>query len=70
MKRGVYVGRFQPLHNGHLTDIKAASKEVDELAIGIGSSQEDHTAQNPFTTTERMEMISLTLKKEGIENYV
>ena len=70
MKRGVYVGRFQPFHNGHLQDVINALKEVDELAIGLGSAQENNTKKNPFTQNERMEMISLTLKKLGIENYV
>ncbi len=70
MKRGIFVGRFQPFHLGHLQDIKNALKEVDELAIGIACSQEHHTKENPFTVTERIEMISLTLQHEKIGNCV
>ena len=69
MKRGLFIGRFQPFHLGHLSDIKNAFKEVDELAIGIGSSNEKHTKENPFTVEERTEMIDSVLPNNGISNY-
>ena len=69
MKRGLFIGRFQPFHLGHLQDIKNALKEVDELVIGIGSSNENHTKENPFTVEERIEMIDLALPANGISNY-
>jgi nicotinamide-nucleotide adenylyltransferase len=69
MKRGLFVGRFQPFHLGHLSDIKNALKEVDELVIGIGSSDEGHTKENPFTVEERTEMIDLVLPANGISAY-
>jgi len=69
MKRGLFIGRFQPFHLGHLQDIKIALKEVDELVIGIGSSNEKHTEENPFTIKERIEMIDLVLPKNEISNY-
>ena len=69
MKRGLFVGRFQPFHLGHLEDIKTALKEVDELIIVIGSSNEVDTKENPFTVEERHKMIDLTLQANGINNY-
>ena len=69
MKRGLFVGRFQPFHLGHLQDIKNALKEVDELVIGIGSINEEQTKENPFTVKERLKMIDLTLQANGINNY-
>lgn len=69
MKRGLFVGRFQPFHLGHLSDIKDALKEVDELVIAIGSSDEEHTKLNPFTVEERIEMIDLVLPANDIGNY-
>ena len=69
MKRGLFIGRFQPFHLGHLEDIKNAVKEVDELIIGIGSSNEEHTKENPFTVEERIEMIDLVLPANNISNY-
>jgi nicotinamide-nucleotide adenylyltransferase len=69
MKRGLFIGRFQPFHLGHLQDIKDALKEVDELVIGVGSSNKEHTKQNPFTVKERIEMIDLVLPSNEISNY-
>ena len=70
MKRGLFVGRFQPFHLGHLSDIKNALEEVDELIIGIGSSNEEYTKENPFTVKERVEMINLVLAVNNIKKYV
>lgn len=69
MKRGLFIGRFQPFHLGHLKDIKDALKEVDELIIGVGSSQEKHTKENPFSVKERIEMIGYVLSAEDIGSF-
>lgn len=68
MKRGLFLGRFQPFHNGHLAVIRKAFAIVDELTIVIGSAQESHTAENPFTADEREEMIEKVLRTEKIVN--
>jgi len=69
MKRGLFIGRFQPFHLGHLKDIKEALKEVDKLIIGVGSSQENHTKENPFSVKERIEMIEYVLSAEDIVSF-
>ena len=69
MKRVLFIGRFQPFHNGHLHVAEALSKKYDELIIGIGSSQEKNTEQNPFSYNERKEMISGALKNNKIKNF-
>jgi len=66
VKRGVFVGRFQPFHKGHLEVIKKIVKEVDELAIIVGSSQYSHKLDNPFTAGERITMIRNALEETGI----
>jgi len=70
MKRGLFIGRFQPFHLGHLQDIKTALEEVNHLTIGIGSSNEDHTKENPFTAKERAEMINIVLPNNNIRKYI
>ena len=67
MKRGVFVGRFQPFHKGHLEFIKKIVTEVNELAIIVGSSQYSHKLDNPFTAGERITMIRKALEEEGIQ---
>ncbi|MCJ7721239.1 nicotinamide-nucleotide adenylyltransferase, partial [Candidatus Bathyarchaeota archaeon] len=67
MKRGVFVGRFQPFHNGHLEVIKKIVEDVDELVIIVGSAQYSHRLDNPFTAGERITMIRKALEEEGIQ---
>jgi nicotinamide-nucleotide adenylyltransferase len=66
--KALFIGRFQPFHKGHLKIIKEASKNYNEVIIGIGSSQYSNTAENPFTDDERKKMIIRSLEDEGIEN--
>jgi len=66
LKRGIFVGRFQPFHKGHLKFIKKIVKEVDELVIIVGSSQYSHKLDNPFTAGERITMIRKALEEVGI----
>ena len=63
INRGVYVGRFQPFHLGHLGAIKAVLKDVDELVVVIGSAQYSHNINNPFTAGERLVMIRCALQE-------
>lgn len=66
MSRGLYVGRFQPFHKGHLEALKWILQHEDEAVIGIGSAQFSHTFDNPFTVGERIEMVRRTLIVENI----
>ncbi len=66
MKRGLFVGRFQPYHTGHHNALKNALKSVDEMVIIVGSARESFQEQNPFTAGERVEMISEALKEDGL----
>lgn len=70
MKRGLYVGRFQPFHNGHKAVIDLLCNEVDELIIGIGSAQMSHDIRHPFTAGERVLMIQRVLADAKIPVYI
>ncbi len=67
--KALFIGRFQPFHNGHLKIIEEASKKYSKIIIGVGSSQYSNTLENPFTNDERKLMISKSLKDTGISNY-
>lgn len=69
--RGLVIGRYQPFHNGHLEVIREIIQDPDctELIIAIGSAQESHTSDNPFTAGERIIMIDGALIEVGIDNY-
>lgn len=65
--RGLYVGRFQPFHSGHLEAIEDVLKEVDELVIVIGSAQYSHNIDNPFTAGERLVMTRRALQEAHVD---
>jgi nicotinamide-nucleotide adenylyltransferase len=66
VKRGLFVGRFQPFHMGHLAVIMDILEEVDEVVIVIGSAQYSHRTDDPFTTGERLTMIHHALNEARV----
>lgn len=64
---GLFIGRFQPFHLGHLATVKFALKQVKHLYIIVGSSQKSYESRNPFTAGERIVMIRNTLNEEKID---
>ena len=61
MKKGLILGRFQPLHMGHLSLFETVIDNGDELLICIGSSNEERTDNNPYTSSERIKMVEAVL---------
>ena len=68
--RALMLGRFQPLHNGHVKLIEDILGEYDGLITVIGSAQESHTPRNPFTGGERYEMLENSMMDVGLEEVV
>ena len=66
VKRGVFIGRFQPFHKGHLKAVEDILRKVDELVIVVGSSQYSHRLDNPFTPGERITMIRRAMEEASI----
>lgn len=67
LKRGVYWGRFNPPHNGHLKVIKhLLAGECGELVVAIGSCLASHTERNPFSGGERLLMMKAMLEEAGL----
>lgn len=57
----VYIGRFQPLHDGHLEQIKFALTQCDTLIIALGSANVPPSPRNPWSASERQDMIAHSL---------
>jgi nicotinamide-nucleotide adenylyltransferase len=66
--RGLYIGRFQPFHKGHLQVVEHLLEKVDELVIVIGSAQYSHQLENVFTAGERITMIKLALEEAELNS--
>ncbi|PSP15389.1 nicotinamide-nucleotide adenylyltransferase [Halobacteriales archaeon QH_10_67_13] len=68
-ERGFFIGRFQPVHDGHLQLIEQIAGEVDELVVGIGSAGDSHSVGDPFTAGERVMMVTKSLESLSITTY-
>ena len=64
---GFLIGRFQPFHLGHLEAVNFALSNVEQLYIGIGSSNKSNQPRNPFTSEERKEMIVSSLDEKTLQ---
>ena len=53
----VLVGRFQPFHDAHLGLLQRALAIAPRVVVVVGSAFQARTPKNPFTWTERAEMI-------------
>ncbi|MFW6120595.1 MAG: nicotinamide-nucleotide adenylyltransferase [Petrotogales bacterium] len=67
--KALFIGRFQPFHNGHLLLLQNISSQYNEIIIGMGSSQYSNTVDNPFSKEERRKMIVKSLSEIEIHNY-
>ncbi|MHA1985007.1 MAG: nicotinamide-nucleotide adenylyltransferase [Promethearchaeota archaeon] len=62
----LFIGRFQPLHHGHVYVLMNILKSYRSIKIGIGSSQLSNTINDPFTNIERQEFLKAVLKKRQV----
>jgi nicotinamide-nucleotide adenylyltransferase len=70
--RGLLVGRFQPFHAGHVAVVRhlTSQRPGEPLILGIGSAEESYTFDNPFTASERFEMIARALAAEKVVGWL
>lgn len=53
----VFIGRFQPVHAGHLHVIGHALASARHLVILLGSARQPRGTRNPWTVSERVAML-------------
>lgn len=63
----VFIGRFQPIHNGHLKILREALTCSKRLILLVGSANRARDIRNPWTYQERCDMINscLTLAEKS-----
>lgn len=66
----VYIGRFQPPHNGHIATIKRALNMAGNVIVVIGSANQPRTYKNPFTYEERSTMLHHALEPTDHSYFV
>lgn len=63
--RALFIGRFQPLHWGHVKVVEWLLAQYDEVVVAIGSADKALTPENPFSAGERLEMFRRHFGGEG-----
>ena len=53
-----FIGRMEPPHIAHIKVIEEGLRNCDFMLILLGSANEARSTRNPFTTAERIEMLS------------
>jgi nicotinamide-nucleotide adenylyltransferase len=62
--RALVVGRFQPVHKGHVALIQRALEDCQQVVVGIGSAAAKTSLRNPFSAAERRQMLGACFPNE------
>lgn len=65
----VVIGRFQPVHEGHLDLIFEAIDNSDHTIIMVGSAHRPRSIINPFTYHERFSLIRSILFEQNTDQH-
>jgi bifunctional NMN adenylyltransferase/nudix hydrolase len=57
----VFIGRFEPFHNGHAAIARLALRQAQKLIFLVGSADTPRTIRNPWSVAERTVMIRSAL---------
>ncbi len=69
----VYIGRFQPFHNGHLSVLNRTAsmmKKDDGLLVLVGSADRQDSFANPLSWRLRLDIVNGILKDLHSDNYM
>ncbi len=58
---GIYIGRFQPFHIGHLRTLKLALEQSQQVIVILGSHRVAPNIKNPWSSEERIQIIQSCL---------
>jgi bifunctional NMN adenylyltransferase/nudix hydrolase len=60
----IFIGRFQPFHNGHEEVVRKALNLSHKIILLVGSAYQPRTLRNPWDYSEREAMIRLAFSPE------
>jgi len=61
----VFIGRFEPFHNGHAAVARFALTRAHKLIVLVGSADTPRTIRNPWSASERAVMIRAALSEDA-----
>ncbi|HEY0273044.1 MAG TPA: adenylyltransferase/cytidyltransferase family protein [Chitinophaga sp.] len=68
-KRGIFITRAQPFHNGHAAYLEQMQQEVEEVIVVVGVANQSHTLKDFATAGERLEMVQPYLQQTWPGRY-
>ncbi|MEJ2406783.1 MAG: bifunctional nicotinamide-nucleotide adenylyltransferase/Nudix hydroxylase, partial [Candidatus Thiodiazotropha sp.] len=66
----VFIGRFQPFHNGHLSVVREGLREAERVIVLIGSAHRPRNSRDPWTVDERSEMVRAAVGESDAERVI
>lgn len=69
-KTALFIGRFQPFHQGHLYSLKKCLEVAEKVIVAVGSSQESGSENNPWNYLKRKQMVCEVIRGEKIEDRI
>lgn len=69
-KVGLFIGRFQPFHLGHLSALRQGLEICEKVKIVVGSANCNFDLNNPLTIEERMEIVEKVLEEEKLTGKI
>ncbi len=63
--KGLFIGRFQPFHKGHMAVVEQMTEECDSIIIGVGSAQKEREINDPLSGGERVDIIKKVLNNRS-----
>lgn len=69
-KTALFIGRFQPFHNGHLYSLNKCLDIAQSVTVAVGSSQESGTENNPWDYKKRKRMVCEVVRVLGVEGRI
>ena len=63
----VFIGRLQPYHLAHHALVQKALEIADKAVVVLGSSFRARDPKNPFTWTERRDMVKLSFSEDDAQ---
>lgn len=64
-KLALFIGRFQPFHNGHLYSLNKCLELAEKVVVVIAKTEEAGTENNPWNYAERERMVQAVIREMG-----
>jgi len=68
MTRAAFLGRFQPIHEGHHQVVERYREEFTDFRIIVGSASKERKEKNPLSFEERQEIIQECFPEINVES--